>query len=485
MRGKFFKILALLACLAGLGPSILSAQADTRDFTDDLVLAGPEGVEFVFRPVSLGEGGGHLASRRFNLGDPSLGFKAWPTTVALGGAFLRPRPGEPQQEEWIYYLGKYEVTEGQYYAVMGPPLGADPKILQSRRPMTNLSYYESQAFLDRLNQWLFSHALEKLPAFNESPGYVRLPTEAEWEFAARGGAAVSSDIFSGKHPYSGKLAAHEWFSGPTSSHNKIQEVGKLAPNPLGLHDMLGNVSEMTTTLYQLEYYQGRSGGLVARGGHFMNKESELNAALRTEAPFYRGDRQKGFKPNKSGTMGLRLAISSAIMTDSAEIDALEDAWDEYAQAARPATPAGASTAPVGIRTDLKAGDARGYLANIKSRLAASGLQAAVLDPLQQELGYVEAAMTDIDVIRKKAEDDSAQSWVRTGTLFSQHYVRELIKRTKLLALMKQYEERRKDGAVLPEIGQRQKDIEANLNEALTAYYETLTQLGTLDQVSVA
>ncbi|MDR0882728.1 MAG: formylglycine-generating enzyme family protein [Candidatus Adiutrix sp.] len=484
MLRKSFKILLLLACLAGW-PSLASAQGSDQKFTDDLVIPGPEGVEFVFRPISLGEGGGRLTSRRFNMGDPGIGFRAWPTAVALGGAFLRPRPNDPQQEEWVYYLGKYELTEGQYYAVMGLPTGGDPKIFQSRKPMSNLTYHDSQAFLDKLNQWLFSHALDKLPVFNDAPGYMRLPTEAEWEFAARGGVAVSSDVFSARHPYPDELVAHEWFSGPKSSHGKIQEVGKLAPNPLGLHDMLGNVSEMTTTLYQLEYYQGRSGGLTARGGHFLTRENDLNAALRTEEPFYLGSRQKGLKPNKKVTMGLRLAISSAIMTDRGEIDVLEEAWDGYVQSARQTTPAGASTAPVGIRTDLKAGDARGYLANIKSRLAAAGLPPTVSDPLKLELGYVEAALTDIDVIRKKAEDDSALSWVRTGNLFSQHFVREIIKLNKLMELLKQYEERRKKGAVLPEISQRQQEIKANLFEALTAYYEALTQLVTLDPASVA
>ena len=45
-------------------------------------------------------------------------------------------------------------------------------------------------------------------------------------------------------------------------------VGGLAPNALSLHDMLGNVAEMTSGLYQVEYYQGRIGGFVARGGHY-------------------------------------------------------------------------------------------------------------------------------------------------------------------------------------------------------------------------
>ena len=149
----------------------------------------------------------------------------------------------------------------------------------------------------------------------EATGFLRLPTEAEWEFAARGGIAVSLDEFDRKTPYEGPLTRHEWFAGPKSSHDKVKPVGRLAPNPIGLHDMLGNVAEMTESLYRIEYYQGKAGGFVARGGHYFTAEKNLRSSMRTEEPFYTNLGDKPPAPNKKPTLGLRLAVSSVVFSD--------------------------------------------------------------------------------------------------------------------------------------------------------------------------
>jgi len=464
------------------GAAGLFAQA-----ADDLVIPGPGGQEFVFRPVPLGLGEDErFSSRHFTMGDPAMGFKAFPAKVSLGGAFLSPSAANRSKKEWVYYLGKFQITEGQYHAVMNPETAGEEK-LKSRLPMTGLSFYEVQAFLDKLNQWLFENALGRLPVQNNTPGFLRLPTEAEWEFAARGGLAVPADVFAEAWPYPDELAAYEWFAGPKSSHNEVRPVGQLKPNPLGLHDMLGNVSEMTNTLYQLEYYQGRSGGMAARGGHFLTAEKDLNAALRIEEPLYLGDKKQGLKPNRKPTLGLRLAIGVPIMTDRAEIAALEEAWDDYLESARrTVSPAGLSTAPVGVRSDVEAEDARGHLGNVKARLAAGELPPAFLDPINQDLGRLEASLSGLDIIRKRAETDSARSWVRTGVFAAHQYMREEAKRPKLEEVIKAHQPQaeNKDDEMLNRLQARWADLQGNLADTLSAYHDALSQMGSLDKATV-
>jgi hypothetical protein len=482
----FLKIPFLAIILSLAGASGLFAQTSA---SDDLVIRGPLGQEFVFRPISLGlDEKERISSLQYTMGDPSLGFKAFPTKVSLGGAFLAGSSTGRPGREWVYYLGKYEVTEGQYHSIMNPETAGGEK-LKSRMPMTGLSYYEVQVFLDRLNQWMFENALDQLPALNNTPGFMRLPTEAEWEFAARGGLAVSADVLGAANPYPDDLAAYEWFAGPKSSHNQVQPVGKLKPNPLGLHDMLGNVAEMTNTLYQMEYYQGRSGGLTARGGNFLTVEKDVSAALRVEEPLYLGDKKQGLRPNRKPILGLRLAIGAPIMTDRSEISALEDAWEDYLESARRVdSPAGLSTAPVGIRTDVKAEDARGHLANLKTRLEAGGLPETFMDPVNQDLGRLEASLAGIDLIRKQAETDSARSWVRSGVFAAHQYMREEAKRPRLEEIIKINEMRAsqeaKDKDMLNQLYARLRDLKSNLAETLTAYHDALVQMGSLDQTTV-
>lgn len=467
-KSSFLSLLILFLCCADL-----SAQAAVGD---DLVIKGPAGTEFTFRAIPLGlNEEQRIESLEYTMGDPELGFKAFPAKVSIGGAFV-------VQNEWVYYLGKYELTEGQYYAVMNPEAGAER--LASQKPMTGLSYYEAMLFMDKLNTWLFENAADQLPYLNEAPGFIRLPTEAEWEFAARGGLAVSSDLRAAAHPYSDGLENHEWFSGPKSSHNQVQNVGKLAPNPLGLHDMLGNVSEMTNNLYQLEYYQGRSGGLTARGGHFLSNENDLNAALRIEEPFYLGDKTRGMKPNKKATLGLRLAIASPIMTDRDEIAALEDAWEVYRESDRSNSPAGQSTEPIGVRTDVAAGDARGHLANVKARLAASD-DTAFTEPISRDLGFLEASLTDIDLIRKKGESDSAASWVRLGVFVAQYYAKDKASREKAITYIANLQKTPGKEETVKEFEERLRGLEGNLAEFLTVYHDSLTQLGSLNVMIVS
>lgn len=126
-----------------------------------------------------------------------------------------------------FYIGKFEVTQAQWKAVMG----SNPAVFQGsavagdadRHPVENVTWAEAQAFLRKLNQ------LEKGRVY-------RLPTEFEWEYAARAGA--TGDIAWADIRQAAKL-------GTTTT----QPVGQSKPNAWGLYDTLGNVWEWVQDVY--------------------------------------------------------------------------------------------------------------------------------------------------------------------------------------------------------------------------------------------
>lgn len=133
-----------------------------------------------------------------------------------------------------FYIGKMEVTKGQWIAVMGsPPPETVNSFVYSEKvyferlnlPVTEVSWNDVQEFLKRLN--------------SQTGKNYRLPTEAEWEYAAAGG--VNHVLFN--YIYSGSNKHHEVAWNIGNAHGSIQDVGALEPNELGIHDMSGNVSE--------------------------------------------------------------------------------------------------------------------------------------------------------------------------------------------------------------------------------------------------
>jgi len=135
-----------------------------------------------------------------------------------------------------------EVTQAQWVAVMGsnPSWGYG---IGDNYPVYNVSWNDCQQFIDRLNR------------LNPGKGY-RLPTEAEWEYACRGG--TSTKYYAGDS--GSELAQVGWYSG--NSERKTNPVGQKTPNAWGLYDMHGNVWEWCQDVYHNSYNGALTDGSV-------------------------------------------------------------------------------------------------------------------------------------------------------------------------------------------------------------------------------
>jgi hypothetical protein len=406
--------LAICCCIIALylvwvGSATGADPYNPQPADGDLILPMPNGVSMVFRPVFIGEGEAPFALKKVRLGDPLEGFREYETNVVLGGAFKAEHQGK---RDWLYYLGTYEVMEDQYYALLEPSKVSKK---EGQLPINNISWFEAQEFIHKYNLWLFANAKEKLPKSGEATGYVRLPTESEWEFAARGGAEVPGEQFTKKIPYTEALNRHEWFAGPTSSHNKIQKAGQLKPNVLGLYDMLGNVSEMTASYYQIEYYQGRVGGFVARGGNYTTPGDKLRSSQRYEQPFYNAE----LKPQRSATLGLRLALSAIVFTDRQASQEIESAWQAYrASPLGTTSPAPQSIAPPNVQVGVQLAD------------AVKIVELLLKDPsLSQDnrrnIETLKASFANIESARKDAVVDTVYNIVELATIRAQYVSQSL------------------------------------------------------------
>ena len=221
-----------------------------------------------------------------------------------GGTYMMGNPDRDRNDEYAkdvphevtlssFYICKYEVTEALWTAVMGCNPSGYPS--GDNYPVEQVNWYDCQDFVEKLSALTGRH--------------FRLPTEAEWEYAARGGKRSRG------YRYSGSYALDEigWHVG--NAHYYKREVGTKKPNELGLYDMTGNVCEWCQDKLDTEYYhhspsinpQGPDRSTYKdnccfRGGSFCDDEKYDELKVYT--------RNTGMPPEeKYGHLGLRLAMS--------------------------------------------------------------------------------------------------------------------------------------------------------------------------------
>ncbi len=236
-------------------------------------------------------------SEAVEAGDVESGLDAQATTLVYveGGSFMM---GSDDLESWedeqpihevsvsSFYIGKYQVTQKEWQEVMGD----NPSLFKGDKlPVERVSWYDAIIYCNKrsIKEGLnpcYSGSGDNITCDWTANGY-RLPTEAEWEYAARGGKKSKGYIYSG----SNDLKKVAWYE--DNSGDETHPVGEKQANELGIYDMSGNVWEWCWDWYDENYYQqspkkdprGPSSGdysRVLRGGSWYDNVSYCRVADR-------------------------------------------------------------------------------------------------------------------------------------------------------------------------------------------------------------
>ena len=225
--------------------------------------------------------------------------------------FRRIENEGPQRQVSIarFAMGKFEVTFGEYAACRADggcadhqpteDLRKDVSWTTANRPVMNINVAGAEAYIDWLNS-----KLDGAP--------YRLPTEAEWEYAARGGTSTpfstGEDISSAQANYNGQRNyANEPVNG--AYLRRPTDVGSYPPNPFGLHDVHGNVSEWSADCFSNSYAGHATDGSAVlgavkcgrsvRGGDYTKVPSYVRSAKRDGEPSHRREARIGFRVAKT------------------------------------------------------------------------------------------------------------------------------------------------------------------------------------------
>ncbi|MCB2263388.1 MAG: SUMF1/EgtB/PvdO family nonheme iron enzyme [Candidatus Thiosymbion ectosymbiont of Robbea hypermnestra] len=388
-----FGVLVSTSVLVGILEAAVKNRCADIDCTfnpkpaeDDFILPMPSGFQMVFRKVPIPGGAGFWGSRERVVRVGDIRGRGGDAAIFEGVQKLPVAGAFTEGEDWFYFLGKYEVSLGQYLAIMGDGdlqrglsefnrRSSNPQLIKDikeahqagwgirynhllAQPIRSLGWHDYQEAIRRYNLWCYRdetchrrlpRLLQRLapgspPA--DRPGFFRLPTDLEWEYAARGGMQALGRKWSSGSGYEEALPFpvaegkdYAWAKGRSKGKGPTR-IGRLKPVH-GFHDLIGNVQELTADLFRADLTQGKIGGRSARGGSFLDHAPDLRVSARAEVPPYQlsGGAMIEAKPPM---VGIRLAIGSLVIGSEHYRDDLVKGYKKYQEATRKTTTAGRS-----------------------------------------------------------------------------------------------------------------------------------------------
>jgi hypothetical protein len=491
---------AWMVCLAfSTTASLAEAPPQTpynpKPAADDLILPMPGDAEMVFRRVPVpGSGFWGDQSRIIQVGDASGGIFEGLQRTQISGSFPSGKDGA-----WELVMAKYELTRGQYVAVMGMDAllaaSGDPEdqklpTLQGRElrdalmlPLAYVSHGDVLEFIRRYNQWLFDPAhperVAAMPRVDEVPGFMRLPTEDEWEYCARGGLpSIQAGTFDNGLPFPAAEANEfAWHLG--NAKHQLRPVGLRKPDAAGFHDLIGNAQEMTSGLFRPEIWQGKPGGVAVRGGSVSTPAADLRSALRAELDVYAWNvDEKKVEERKSFNTGARLAIGANVVVTSAQRTRIEKEYEAYKADLRRTMPVGRTLDNLVSQASVQIGSADPII----ERLIKENPE--LREPLGAVQSTLEKARERLELAQRESARSLAQDAARNGVNLSV-YLSRLERLTDTLALAKELAEtssryQEQVAAVQKSIG----ELETALGEQMLGYKDKIGTLGEYEETYI-
>ena len=267
----------------------------------------------------------------FTLEDLSSAWRLELTKATKNGNGRCPKLDDTNIKAFYYFIGKYEVTNFQWEAVMTDACSDSDRqfSVDDPRPKTNISWFEAVEFTRKYTEWLIKNAPQYLPKFSNGRfGYLRLPTEAEWEYAARGGHMITESQLNEEEffPLNDRpLNDFAVFTDQDAAkpQQKLAWIGSKCANPLGLFDTAGNAAEIVLDPFHFSVgfrLHGAAGGFIIKGGSFRKSRNEIMPGRREEQPYFLDD-----GAFRSADVGFRIVLSG-ILTPADRQERLDREW---------------------------------------------------------------------------------------------------------------------------------------------------------------